>query len=86
MTTTNPKEQSLMAFLTFMSSTAGRATRVIAGLALIIIGLVLGGVGYVLVVVGLVPLLAGAFDVCVFAPLARMPFAGKAFREAAGEQ
>jgi len=86
MTTTNPKEQFLMAFLTFMSSIAGRATRVIAGLAFIVVGLVLGGFGYVLVVLGLVPFVAGAFDVCLLAPLGHMPFAGKAFREAASQR
>lgn len=86
MTTTYPKEPSDMAFLNFMSSTAGRATRVIAGLALIAVGIVLGGAGYALAAVGLVPLAAGASDVCLFAPLGRMPFTGKAFREAASRR
>ena len=60
-----------MAFVTFMSSTAGRALRIVAGLALIIIGLaVVGGVGgVILAVVGLVPLFAGAANVCLFGPL-----------------
>ena len=72
-----------MPFLTFMSSPAGRAMRIIAGLALVAVGLLAGGGWTALAVVGLVPLAAGAFDFCVFAPLARMPFAGKAFRERA---
>ena len=60
-----------MPFVTFMSSTAGRALRIVAGLALIVIGLaVVGGTGgVILAVVGLVPLLAGAADVCLFGPL-----------------
>ena len=60
-----------MAFTTFMSSTAGRALRVAAGLALIVIGLgIVGGTGgIILAVVGLVPLGAGAANVCLFGPL-----------------
>ena len=49
-----------MAFTNFMSSTAGRGLRIIAGLALIVIGLA---------VVGLVPLGAGVANVCLFGPL-----------------
>lgn len=69
-----------MGFLTFMSSSAGRWLRVVAGAVLVVVGLLIGGAGLVLSAVGLVPLLAGLFDVCVFAPLAGMPFVGKAFR------
>ena len=60
-----------MAFTSFMSSTAGRTARIIAGLALVVIGLaVVGGTGgIVLAVVGLVPLGAGAANVCLFGPL-----------------
>lgn len=72
-----------MPFLAFMPSTAGRATRVIAGATLIALGLILGSGWTALAVVGLVPLAAGVFDVCLFAPLGKMPFGGKAFREAA---
>jgi len=75
-----------MAILTFLSSTTGRAVRVVAGLILIAVGILLGGAGYVLAVVGLVPLAAGALDVCILAPLARMPFAGPAFREVAAKR
>lgn len=60
-----------MPFVTFMSSPAGRAARVVAGLALIVIGLaVVGGTGgVILAVVGLVPLAAGMANVCLFGPL-----------------
>jgi hypothetical protein len=60
-----------MAFTSFMSSSAGRAVRIIAGLALIVVGLaVVGGTGgIVLAVVGLVPLGAGIAGICLFGPL-----------------
>lgn len=72
-----------MGFVKFMVSTAGRLTRIIAGLVLIGIGLVMvhGTWGIVLAVVGAVPLLAGLFDVCLFAPLFGMPFAGGHVRQ-----
>ncbi len=71
-----------MKFLSFMSSTAGRAVRVVLGAAMIAIGSALGGGWIALAVVGILPLLTGALDICLFAPLARMPLAGKAFRKA----
>ncbi len=60
-----------MTFVTFMNSAAGRAARIIAGLALIVVGLaVIGGTGGIVVaVVGLVPLGAGLANVCLFGPL-----------------
>jgi len=60
-----------MAFVDFMKSSAGRALRIIAGIALIIIGFAaVGGTGgTVLAIVGLVPLAAGLANVCLFAPL-----------------
>jgi hypothetical protein len=66
----------------FMASGAGRAARVIGGIVLIGAGLLaIGGTaGYVVAAIGLVPLLAGAFDVCVFSALFGGPFAGKAIR------
>ena len=54
--------------------------RIVAGNVLVLAGAVIGGVGWILAIVGLVPLLAGAFDVCVFAPLFRMPFSGGEIR------
>jgi uncharacterized membrane protein HdeD (DUF308 family) len=58
-------------FVKFLVLPPGRIVRVVAGLALIAAGLlVLGGAaGIVVAVVGAVPLLAGVFDLCVFAPL-----------------
>ncbi len=62
-----------MAFLHFMESTAGRALRGIAGVALIVAGVALGGAWLVLSVVGLVPLAAGAFGFCLLGPLFHEP-------------
>jgi hypothetical protein len=72
-------------FVTFMASSAGRITRIVAGLALVAVGLlVMNGIGGIIVaVVGLVPLLAGIFDFCVFAPLFGAPLSGPKIR--AGE-
>ena len=66
----------------FMASPAGRWVRVIAGIALIAGGLgpIGGTLGIALAVIGLVPLLAGAFDVCVFSALFGGPFVGAAIR------
>ena len=69
------------AFGQFMASSAGRATRIIAGIALVVLGIWLwGGWGIALIVVGLVPLLAGLFDVCVFSALFGGPFSGQKIR------
>jgi hypothetical protein len=71
-------------FVAFLASTAGRAVRIVAGIALIAIGLlVVGGTaGIIVAVVGAVPLLAGLFDFCVFAPLFGAPLSGPAIRGA----
>jgi hypothetical protein len=67
-----------MSFARFMAGPVGRGIRVAAGLALIIIGLAMGGGGgWVLAIVGLLPLLAGALNICVIAPLLKAPFSGK---------
>jgi hypothetical protein len=73
-----------MALLRFIGSQPGRFVRAAAGLALIGTGVLLGGGWLALAVVGLLPLAAGVFDVCVLGPLFRLPFAGPAFRAAAG--
>ncbi len=74
----------MKALFGFLASPAGRVTRIIAGLALILIGLLaLGGIwGWILAIVGLVPLFAGLVDRCVFAPLFGLPFVGPRLREA----
>ena len=69
-------------FVKFMASKTGRITRIVAGIALVVWGLLglSGTTGIVVAVIGLVPLLAGLFDVCVFAPLFRNPFKGSEIR------
>lgn len=70
-------------FISWMASSAGRVTRIVAGLILIVLGLfvVHSTAGTItLVVVGLVPFLAGLFDFCVFAPLFGNPLSGKKIR------
>lgn len=73
-------------FFRFMANSNGRIVRIVAGLLLIAIGFVWvhGAGGWILAIVGLVPLLAGAFDKCVFAPLFGHPFDGPALRKKVG--
>jgi hypothetical protein len=62
-----------MSLVKWMNGWVGRALRVVAGIALIGTGVAVGGGGGVaLAVVGMVPLAAGAFGVCLLAPLMRV--------------
>jgi hypothetical protein len=59
-----------MSFVTFMTSTAGRTIRIIAGAAIIAAGIATGATaGIIIAVIGMVPLAAGLANVCLFAPL-----------------
>jgi hypothetical protein len=69
-----------MGFVKFMSSTAGRWARGLAGAALIALGVTLGGAWWIAAAVGVVFVAVGVFDVCLFAPLFKQPFSGKAVR------
>ncbi|HEY5358940.1 MAG TPA: YgaP-like transmembrane domain [Streptosporangiaceae bacterium] len=63
-----------MRIVQLMNSRAGRAARVLAGLALIGTGAALGGTGgLVLAVIGIVPLAAGTAGACLAAQLLRVP-------------
>jgi hypothetical protein len=66
----------------FLASKTGRIIRVLAGVTLVVWGLLglSGTAGIIVAVIGLVPLLAGLFDVCVFAPLFGNPFKGPEIR------
>lgn len=73
----------------FLASRNGRIVRIVVGAILVLLGLFvdfnpggtgIGAVGIILIIVGLVPLLAGIFDVCVFAPLFGKPVSGKKLR------
>jgi hypothetical protein len=71
-------------FISFMASPAGRFSRIVAGVALMAWGLlgIEGTPGLIVAVVGAVPLLAGLFDVCIFAPLFSCPLNGAKIRAA----
>ena len=65
-----------MSFVSFMRSGAGRGLRIVAGGA-IVAGIAIGATGgTILAIVGVVPLAAGVFNVCLFAPLFGLDFAG----------
>jgi len=72
-----------MSFIYFMASVPGRIIRFLAGAILILFGLLyVGGTGgTILAVVGLAPLLAGTFDICLLAPLFKLPLSGRRIRE-----
>jgi len=71
-------------FVSFLASPAGRIIRIVAGIALVTWGWfgLSGATGIIVAIVGLVPLLAGAFDFCVFAPLFGAPISGPKIRAA----
>lgn len=69
-----------MGIIKFLGSTAGRWTRGIVGIVIAVIGIVLGGWWFLLAAVGVVVFLAGALDVCLFAPLVGKPFRGRQLR------
>ncbi|PTL83290.1 hypothetical protein DAT35_14980 [Vitiosangium sp. GDMCC 1.1324] len=74
-----------MMMVGFMASRTGRWTRMLAGASLVVGGLsASSGRGRALALVGLVPLLAGAFDVCLFGPLFGLPLKGEAIRRKVG--
>jgi hypothetical protein len=77
-----------MALIHFLASVSGRWVRVIAGVVLIVLGLAVVGdsAGIVIAVVGLVPLIAGAADFCVFAPLFGAPLSGRQIRLRSGQR
>jgi hypothetical protein len=67
----------------FLANNNGRLTREVAGIVLILLGIFVihGTAGWIIAIIGVVPLLAGLFDVCVFAPLFGLPFSGDALRK-----
>jgi hypothetical protein len=71
------------AFARLMASPGGRAIRIVAGVALVAWGWShhASVTGLVVMVVGLAPLLAGVFNVCLIAPVIRVPFSGRSAQE-----
>jgi uncharacterized membrane protein HdeD (DUF308 family) len=73
----------MKSFFKFLASRNGRIVRIVVGAILVILGIFAFQnltAGIIVTIIGLVPLLAGAFDVCVFAPLFGHPFSGKKIR------
>lgn len=72
-----------MGLAKFMAQMPGRLIRIVAGVALIVVGLfVMGGSngeigGIIVAVIGILPILAGAFNFCLIAPIIGAPFSGK---------
>jgi hypothetical protein len=68
--------------ISFLASGNGRLARIAAGVVLLAWGVfgLHGTGGIVVAVIGLVPLVAGAFDFCVFAPLFGAPMSGPRIR------
>jgi hypothetical protein len=69
----------------FLASRNGRITRIVVGVILVIVGLAIGFqthsiVGWIVTVIGLFPLIAGAVDVCLFAPFFGHAFKGSQLR------
>jgi hypothetical protein len=62
----------------YLSSTNGRTMKFISGAVIVSAGLF---VSPTLVVLGLLPLFAAIFDVCIFAPLFKLPFEGEKLRD-----
>jgi len=73
----------MLAFFRFIAGPMGRTVRIIAGVVLIVAGIwwIPGVIGWIVAIIGLVPLVAGAFDWCVFAPLFGLPFGGPSLRQ-----
>ena len=69
-------------FVFFLASNTGRIVRIIGGFALVVLGRFgfSGMNALVVILIGAVPLLAGAFDICVFAPLFGAPLSGPKIR------
>lgn len=71
-----------MQFVKFMTSSAGRAARVVLGLVIMALGLLVvqGTVGTIMAIVALVPIAGGIFDFCVIGAVLGYPFKGAGAR------
>lgn len=70
------------AFVAFMAGSIGRGVRVLAGVVLIVLALAaLSGIAaWIVALIGLVAIAAGAFNVCLIAPLLHAPLHGRDVR------
>lgn len=74
-----------MAFLTFMSSPAGRLLRGVVGGVIFLLGILMASANPLMIIaiaLGYIVMAAGVLDFCIFAPLAGKPFMSKKLREA----
>jgi hypothetical protein len=70
-----------MGVIGFLGSTAGRWTRSLIGVVLLVLAVVVGGGwAWVLGVLGVVFVAVGLFDICLLAPLFRLPLKGRDIR------
>lgn len=70
----------------FLASSAGRWTRIVAGLVIVIVALAAGEGGWkALALIGLIPIAAGAADFCLLGPLMKRPLRGPALRRSMDE-
>jgi hypothetical protein len=71
-------------FAQFMASPAGRITRIVAGVGLMILGASQTSTKSKasLLAIGTIPFSAGAFDFCLISPLFKGPFWGSQIRSA----
>lgn len=69
-------------FVFFLASNTGRIVRIMGGLALVVWGRfgLSGTTALVVMLIAAVPLLAGTFDICVFAPFFGAPLSGPKIR------
>ncbi|MEY4275616.1 MAG: hypothetical protein RIS26_79 [Actinomycetota bacterium] len=67
-----------MGFIKFMASTAGRIARFVIGAA--VFGFGMASANFWLIGLGVFFMVVGLFDVCVLAPLFKLPVSGKAIR------
>ncbi len=70
----------------FLASRNGRILRIVVGAILLIIGLALvftdaTVIGAIIAVIGVFPVVAGAFDLCLFAPFAGKSLKGPELRQ-----
>ena len=71
-------------FAQFMASPAGRVTRIVAGVGLIVLAArqTSTKLKASLLAIGTIPLSAGAFDFCLISPMFKGPFWGSRIRNA----
>ncbi len=68
-----------MRFAQFMATPIGRLLRIGIGVILIAVGVLAipGVIGKFVALIGLAPIIAGAFNVCLIAPIIGVPFRGE---------